>query len=53
MTLKKNLGFVLLGIWLIGSGLTPFINISFLKIHLILAVLAVVTGVVILIQNWK
>ena len=44
----SNLGMLLLGIWLILTGLLPFINISFANMGLILAVLALAAGVLIL-----
>jgi hypothetical protein len=44
----KNLGMLLLGIWLIATGLTPFVHIGFVNMGLILGLLAVVAGVLIL-----
>ncbi len=43
-----NWGMLLLGVWLIASGLTPFVNIGFLNMRLILAVLGIAAGVLIL-----
>lgn len=40
----KNLGMLLLGIWLIVTGLQPFVHINFANIGSILAVLAVAAG---------
>jgi hypothetical protein len=45
----KNLGMLLLGIWLIISGLIPLLNLSFEGLGTLLAVLAVAAGVLILI----
>jgi len=45
---EKNLGMLLLGIWLIASGLTPFVHISVANIGLVLSLLGVVAGVLIL-----
>lgn len=41
----KNLGMLLLAIWLIASGLLAFVHISFADVHLILAGLAIAAGV--------
>jgi hypothetical protein len=44
----NNLGMLLLGIWLIATGLLPFVTITFVNMGLVLAVLAIVAGVLIL-----
>lgn len=44
----KNLGMLLLGIWLVVTGLLPFVNISFANMDSILAALAVAAGALIL-----
>lgn len=44
----KNLGMLLLAIWLIVSGLLPLLHISFPSSGSILAALAVVAGALIL-----
>ena len=44
----KNLGLLLLGIWLILTGLLPFVNISFASMGSIMALLAIAAGVLIL-----
>jgi hypothetical protein len=44
----KNLGMLLLGIWLIATGVLPFVSITFVNMGLVLAVLAIATGVLIL-----
>jgi hypothetical protein len=44
----NNLGMLLLGIWLIATGLLPFVSITFVNMGLVLAVLAIVAGVLIL-----
>lgn len=46
--LTKNLGSVLLGIWLILSGLIPVIRLSFSGLGTLMAVLAIAAGVCIL-----
>lgn len=45
----RNLGMLLLAIWLIISGLVPLLNLSFEGLGTLLAVLAVAAGVLILI----
>jgi len=46
--LTKNLGMILLGIWLIMTGLIPLLHLNFEGLGLIMAVLAIVSGVLIL-----
>ena len=48
MKVPRNLGMTLLAVWLILSGILPFLNIHFASMGLVLAVLAVVAGVLIL-----
>jgi hypothetical protein len=47
--LTRNLGMLLLAIWLILSGLMPLLNLSFSGVGTIMAILAVAAGVLILI----
>ena len=47
----KNAGFVLLGAWLIASGLIALIDLNFRGMHTIMAVLALVSGILILIRH--
>ena len=49
MTLTKNLGMILLAIWLILSGLIPLLNLSFSGVGILMAILAIAAGVFILI----
>ena len=44
----KNLGMLLLGIWLIATGVLPFVHINFANMGLVLSVLAIAAGVCIL-----
>ena len=44
----KNLGMLLLGIWLVLTGLLPFVQITFANMGLILSVMAVAAGSLIL-----
>jgi len=48
MKLTKNLGMLLLGIWLIVTGLLPVVSIPTPAIGTILALLAIAAGVLIL-----
>ena len=48
MRLPKNLGMVLLGIWLIVTGLLQFVSIPIPALATIMAALAVAAGVLIL-----
>ncbi len=48
MKLAKNLGMLLLGIWLIATGLIPFLNLSFSGLGSVMAILAIAAGVLLL-----
>ena len=48
MRLTKSLGMLLLGIWLILTGLIPLLSVSITGIGPIMAVLAIAAGVLIL-----
>jgi hypothetical protein len=47
MRRTKNLGLLLLGIWLIATGLLPFVNVPIPSLDTILSLLAIVAGVLI------
>jgi hypothetical protein len=49
MTVTKNLGMLLLGIWLILTGIIPLVHLSFSGLGTVMAVLAIAAGVLILI----
>ena len=49
MRLTRNVGMLLLGIWLIVTGLLQIASISIPGIGILLALLAIVAGVLILI----
>ena len=49
MKLTRNMGMLLLGIWLILTGLLQIVSISIAGIGPILALLAIVAGILILI----
>ena len=44
----KNLGMLLLAIWLIASGVLAFVHINFAQTGLVLAALAIAAGVLLL-----
>jgi hypothetical protein len=48
-TLTKNLGMLLLGVWLILGGLQPLLNVGFPGVGTIMSILAIAAGVLILI----
>jgi len=48
LRLPKNLGMTLLGIWLIMTGLIPLLHFNFQGLPLIMAILAIATGLSIL-----
>ena len=49
MKLTKNLGMLLLGIWLIVYGLEALIGLSFAGLGTIMSIVAVVAGVLLLV----
>ena len=48
MKLTKHLGMLLLGIWLIFTGLIPLLNLSFSPLGTLMAILATAAGALIL-----
>jgi hypothetical protein len=48
MKLTKNLGMLLLGIWLIATGLIPLLSLSFSGLGTLMAILALAAGASIL-----
>ena len=48
MKLTKNIGLLLLGIWLILSGLIPLLNLGFSGLGTLMAILAIAAGAFIL-----
>lgn len=49
--LTKKLGMILLGIWLIMTGLIPLLHLSFKGLPLIMAILAIAAGVLVLLDR--
>jgi hypothetical protein len=48
MKLTRNLGMLLLGIWLVLTGLIPLLSLSFSGLGTLMAVLALAAGAAIL-----
>jgi hypothetical protein len=48
MKLTKNLGMLLLGLWLVLTGLIPLLQLSFMALGTLLGILAIAAGVLIL-----
>ena len=48
MALSKKLGMILLGIWLIATGLLQVITISIPAIGIVLAIIAIAAGLLLL-----
>ena len=49
MKVTKNMGLLLLGIWLIASGLIPLLHISFSGLGTVMAGLAIAAGALIIV----
>jgi hypothetical protein len=49
MRATKSLGMLLLGVWLIISGVVPLLNLSFSGLGTLMAVLAVAAGALIIV----
>jgi hypothetical protein len=49
--LTRNIGMLLLGIWLILSGLIPLFNLSFSGLGTLMMILAIAAGVFILLER--
>ena len=47
--MTRNLGMLLLAVWLILTGLMPLLNLSFQGVGTIMAILAIASGVLLLI----
>jgi hypothetical protein len=48
---ERNLGMLFLAIWLIATGLTPFVHISFVSMGPVLGLLAIAAGVLLLLRR--
>ena len=49
MSLTKNFGMLLLSIWLVLTGIIPLVHLSFSGLSTVMAVLAILAGLLILI----
>jgi len=49
MKATKNLGMLLLGVWLIIGGLTPLLNLSFSGLGTLMSILALAAGALIIV----
>jgi len=49
MKITRNIGFLLLGIWLIITGLFPLLNVSFSGQGVLMASLALAAGILIIV----
>jgi hypothetical protein len=49
MRLTRNIGMLLLAIWLVLTGLTPLVNLGFSGLGTVMAILAIAAGVLILV----
>lgn len=47
MKITRNLGMLLLAVWLILTGLVPLLNLSFSGLGIVMAILAIAAGVLI------
>ena len=51
MNLPKNLGILLLGIWLIVYGLIQVLALSFSGLYIIMGIFAIIIGVLLIMQR--
>jgi hypothetical protein len=49
MKITRNLGMLLLAVWLILTGLVPLLNLSFSGLGTLMAILAIAAGVLIVV----
>ena len=49
MSLTKNVGMLLLSLWLVLTGIIPLVSLSFSGLGTVMAVLAILAGLLILI----
>ena len=48
MSLTKNIGMLLLSLWLVLTGIIPLVSLSFSGLSTVMAVLAILAGLLIL-----
>lgn len=49
MKITRSIGMLLLGVWLIATGLIPMLNFSFSGLGTVMAILAIAAGVLIVV----
>lgn len=49
MKLTRNIGMLLLAVWLVLTGLVPLLNLSFSGLGAVMSILAVAAGILILV----
>ena len=49
MKLTRNVGMLLLAVWLILTGLVPLLNLSFSGLGTVMAILAIAAGILIVV----
>ena len=49
MKMTRNIGMLLLALWLILTGLIPLLNLSFSGLGTVMAILAIAAGVLIIV----
>jgi len=49
MSITKNIGMLLLAVWLIVNGLIPLLSLSFSGLGTVMAILAIAAGVLIVV----
>ena len=49
MKLTRNIGMLLLAVWLILTGVVPLLNLSFSGLGTVMAILAIAAGVLIVV----
>jgi hypothetical protein len=49
MKLTRNIGMLLLAVWLVMTGLIPLLNLSFSGLGTVMAILAIAAGVLIVV----
>ena len=49
MRTTKNVGILLLAIWLILTGIVPLLHLSFAGLGLVISILAIVAGILLLV----
>jgi len=49
MSITKNIGMLLLSIWLILTGVIPLVNLSFSGLPMMMAIFAILAGLLILV----